>query len=344
MPTYSTTTGTAPTNPRGTATDTFSVTGTGNKSGTLTWTLVGPVPVGSGGTCASAVWPTTPPVGSPTGTLTFTGDQTNTPVPTSGASVSGAGCYSWVDTLNGGTFPTPPGGVTHAAGTAGEVFQVQPLAPALTTTINPTVVGGVAKATDTIVVIGTNLGSGGGAPASAALTWSLLGPVAPISSSCTAVNWTAVGVPVADTGTITATGNNTYTATPTSPAGTDLTPGQCYGFTETLAATTDSSSAVSLASATNEFVQVASVPTYSTTTGTAPTNPRGTATDTFSVTGTGNKSGTLTWTLVGPVPVGRAGPAPRRCGRRRLLSGRPREPSPSPAIRPTPPCPPAGRR
>ena len=93
------------------------------------------------------------------------------------------------------------------------------------------------------MVAGSDLGSGGGAPASAALTWQLLGPVAPISSSCTTVDFTTAAV--ADSGTITATGNNTYTATPTSPAGTNLAPGQCYGFTETLAATTDSTSAVS---------------------------------------------------------------------------------------------------
>ncbi len=215
--------------------------------------------------------------------------------------MSGAGCYSWVDTLAGSTFPTPPGGVIHPAGTSGEVFQVQPLAPTLTTTIHPLVSGGVATATDTIVVAGTNLGSGGGAPASAALTWQLLGPVAPISSSCTAVDWTAVGVPVADTGTITATGNNTYTATPTSAAGTNLTPGQCYGFTETLAATTDSSQVTSPASASNEFVQVPPVPVIASQTSIAQLFPHGPVSDSVTITGTNGVSGTLTWSLVGPV-------------------------------------------
>ena len=74
------------------------------------------------------------------------------------------------------------------AGTSGELILVPLLQPTLTTTIATTVVAGAENATDTVVVAGTNLGTGNGAPASAALTWTLLGPVTPVAGSCTGVS------------------------------------------------------------------------------------------------------------------------------------------------------------
>ena len=299
-PSLSTTAGAPPAAPRDTVTDSVTVTGTGGGSGTLTWALVGPVaPVDSA--CTSVTWPAPPTTGPDTGSLPIVGDQSDLTVPASTPpALSGPGCYSWVDTLTGDTFP---GTQTLSAGSTNEFFLVQALQPTLSTTMNLHIMGGVASASDSIVVAGTDFGAANGAPASASLSWTLLGPVAPVDNGCSTVDWT--GATVADTGTIDVTGDGTYTAVPTSANGTDLTPNQCYGFTETLPATTDTDAVTSLASADNEYVEVAPTPVITSQTSAASTNPLTSVSDSVTISGTDGEAGTLTWSLIGPVaPAG----------------------------------------
>ena len=118
-------------------------------AGPLAWQLVGPLPVPGGG-CSAVTgpqWAAATVFAS--GTKTITGDQSNLTVPAAGTTVGAPGCYSWAETVSGSTFP---GTTTVAAGAPGEFFEVQTLQPTLSTTINPSVIGGVESATDSITV------------------------------------------------------------------------------------------------------------------------------------------------------------------------------------------------
>jgi hypothetical protein len=210
--------------------------------------------------------------------------------------VSIVGCYSWVDTLSG-NYPTP---TTGGAGSSNEVLLVAPHQPTLATTAAMSSgAGGTKSVVDKITVASSGIGSayGTGAPASAALTWSLLGPVAPVSGSCATVDWTAAGVPVKDTGTITVTGDGPYTTTPP----TALTAINCYSYTEDLAATTDSLAATSLAGIPAETVQLFDPPVVATTTSATLVFPNTSLSDSVALTQASGQAGSLAWTLVGPV-------------------------------------------
>jgi len=183
---------------------------------TATWTLLGPVAPASG-SCASAVW-----TGAPTfdtGTFTVTGDGTYTTADSKPIVTSG--CYTYVES-------TVPGGtIAASATTAG--------APTESTLVTPTV---VTQASSTHATLGATLSDSviatgfGPKPTAtpAAVQWTLLGPVAPVNSSCAPVSWT--GAPTFGSGTLTVTGDGTYTTTPAPP----LAKLGCYTFVETWSA------------------------------------------------------------------------------------------------------------
>jgi hypothetical protein len=295
--TLSTLTNNAAPNPRATVTDAVTITGTDGLHGTVTWSLVGPVtPIA--GSCATVSW-TGAPVRHAAATQTITGDGTVN-VPTAGTPAGAPGCYSWIDTLTGPNYlgPTPVGG--GVAGDTGETFLVPVLQPTLTTTIDPVVTAGVESATDAIVVAGTDIAPGNstGAPTSDSMTWTLLGPVTPVPSggcgNVTAGEWN--GASQAATGTISVTANTTYTTPSTA-----LALGSCYSYTETLAATTDSYAATSSAGQSTETTAVPAAAVVSTTANQTTPAPRTTVSDSVTITGTGGGSGSITWSLVGPV-------------------------------------------
>ena len=133
--------------------------------------------------------------------------------------------------------------------------------------------------------------------------------------------WSAA--PTAASGTITVTGNDSY---PTPPV--PLVLDSCYSYTETLAATTDSLAATSPAGGAHETVQVPPAPTVTTTANQTTVDPRTAVTDSVVITGTGGGTGTLAWSLVGPVaPNGTSCAGLDWTGAPAVSSGTPRWPA-----------------
>jgi uncharacterized repeat protein (TIGR01451 family) len=289
--------------PRTSVSDSVTITGTGGGAGSIAWSLIGPfTPVPSGG-CSQVTggeWAGTATYAS--GSRAFTADQTDLTVPTAGTTVGAPGCYTWSEVVSGSTFP---GSTTLAAGDTtapdDEVFEVQALQPTLTTTINSSVAAGVESATDSITVAGTDIAPGNttGAPTSGTINWSLYGPVAPVAGSCTAVTWPgaavasgAITIPVSPS-----TNPNTTYTTPS----TVLTLGNCYSYAETLVATTDSAAYVAPVGVVAETAQVPGAPDVTTVSSSSVAFPHASVSDSVTISGIGTYSGSLAWTLVGPV-------------------------------------------
>jgi hypothetical protein len=160
------------------------------------------------------------------GSTAVASDGTLTTSPTA---VGVVGCYSFAETFTGAGFL---GQQVVPAGAANEVILAQPFDPVLTTAATLT----DGRYFDTITVSGSGIGVAPGAPTSAVLTWTLLGPAAPSGGNCAGVAW--AGQPILATGTITVTGDGTYTTPSTSLDG----PG-CYTFYEQLSGTAQGASA-----------------------------------------------------------------------------------------------------
>ncbi len=69
--------------------DTITLTDNDDATGTLSWKLVGPKPIGSDGSCAAVDWTGAAEVAN--GTLPFSGNGDYDTPPTA---LTGAGCYS----------------------------------------------------------------------------------------------------------------------------------------------------------------------------------------------------------------------------------------------------------
>jgi hypothetical protein len=210
------------------ASDDITLSGIGSDSGTLTWSLVGPVAAGSQG-CSGVSWTGAPTV--KTGTVAINGGSP-TDVTAGPVKLMALGCYSWVATLSGASFP---GGLTSAAGTPGEVTRVVPYTPALATQAALTKSsGGAHSVTDSITVSGVPTG----APA-ATLTWTIYGPVAHASNgSCPSGAGAYQSATVAGKGTLSVSGDGTVK----TPA-VQLVKSGCYSYGDSLAATTLGSAA-----------------------------------------------------------------------------------------------------
>jgi hypothetical protein len=268
--------------------DQVTISGTGGDAGTLAWKLLGPVaPVG--GSCASVSWTGAPTAASGTQTITADGTVTTGPV-----TVSVVGCYTWTDTLtsNGG-FPyqasVPPG-------SPNEVTQVQPDTPSVRTVASHTITAGVESVTDTDSISGEP----SGAPANT-LTWTLYGPVKPTSATSCPTTATPYLAVVDKSGTLPVTGNGNETTPSVALGG----PG-CYSFGADLPATATSQEADLAPGTASETVQLA-VPTIVTKTSAATIPAFSSASDAITLGGLGTGSGTLTWSLVGPVSPGAQG-------------------------------------
>ncbi len=269
-------------------TDSITISGIGGYLGSVAWALVGPVTPVTPGTCNGVNWSSAPgtPVGQGTTPVSSDGMVSSGPV-----TLNSVGCYSWTDTLTG----TFPGTTTVAAGAAGEVVLVQPHQPVLTTTASLTAgAGGARSIVDSIVVSASGIGTGGGAPSSAVLDWSLLGPVAPIASSCSGVSWS--GAPTSASGTLTVTGDGSYT-TPSSALSTT----GCFSYSDILATTADSLGASSAAGLAAETTPLLPPPALTTDSSSSLVHPYFLVSDTVTVSGTGRLAGSLSWSLVGPV-------------------------------------------
>jgi len=104
--------------------DVIDVTGTTGQPGTISWKLLGAVPRGPDGTCATANFSGAAVIAQ--GTISVSGDgQYTTPATT----VPAAGCYAYVDTLTGASYGSP---VSTTLGSSGSV--VTAATPAATST------------------------------------------------------------------------------------------------------------------------------------------------------------------------------------------------------------------
>jgi uncharacterized repeat protein (TIGR01451 family) len=272
--------------PYASASDSVTISGIGAYTGSLAWTLVGPVTPAPDGTCNGLSWTGAATVGS--GTTAISADGTVTTGP---ETVVALGCYSWTDALTG----TFPGSTTVNAGAANEVVLVQPHQPTLTTTAVVTSgSGGTKSVLDDITLSGSGIGSSGAGPQSAVLGWTLAGPVTPISNACSSANW--LGAATVAAGTITVTGDGPY-STPSD----GLTTAGCYSYSESLAPTADSTGAGSADGVSNETVLLLPPPTITTTASSTQAHPYVSLSDSVAVTGTFGQSGTLDWSMVGPV-------------------------------------------
>ena len=218
--------------------DTVTIFGTGGGSGTLAWTLVGPVAAVSDG-CSEVDWAGAATVASGDVAVTGDGDYITGPV-----SVREPGCYSWTDRLTSGTFPSP---TAVGAGAPNEVFLVEPFRPTISTTATLVVDGLTGVVTDSIDLSDSGLIAFDGAPTENSIRWVLHGPLAPIDGSCDGLEWSAAATRAAGAIEVHADG------IVTTPA-LEVTEEGCYTFTEQLAATTISESAVTEPGVSTETV------------------------------------------------------------------------------------------
>jgi uncharacterized repeat protein (TIGR01451 family) len=93
-------------------------------------------------------------------------------------------------------------------------------APGVTTVATPNSSAPGSPVSDTATITGTDGAMG-------TLSWSLIGPVAPINGSCTAVSW--IGVPVIDSGTALVLEDGDIVTGPSTPAEVG-----CYTYVDTL--------------------------------------------------------------------------------------------------------------
>jgi uncharacterized repeat protein (TIGR01451 family) len=276
-PTLSTTTSAPDVTPGQSFGDAIVVGNTGGVSGTLDWTLFGPVTPAADGTCNGLDWSPAQKVAS--GTLTVNGNGTYT-TPTSAP--TGAGCYGYTATLSGPFFAST---VTSPVGAGGETVLVQSATLATTASAVRSLPG--APITDAVRLGGTGTGAG-------TINWQLLGPVAPgADGTCNDLDWSQAQTFAG--GTIAASGDATYTTDPSSPTA----PG-CYSYAELLTTGSIGGPATSVAGAAGETVLVAQ-PALSTAV-TSASVPVGTGvSDVIQVAGTAGQPGAIAWQLLGPV-------------------------------------------
>jgi hypothetical protein len=300
--TMTTTAGQPLPNPRTSVSDSVDVNGAGTYSGTLAWSLVGPVNPVPGGGCSAADFSGAAVFAS--GSQGFTGNQTNLKVPTAGVMVGASGCYSWAESLTGANFL---GITTLAAGDSPEIFEVPLLQPLLSSAIAPSVSGGAESVYDNVTVTGTDIAPGNsiGAPVLGTIDWTLYGPVTPIpADGCTSLT-SVSDWPVAGSGTISVTGNNATVPYTTGTTG-DLTLDSCYSYAETLEPTSDSAGVSIQVGFNTETTAVPPPPSVATSASvTTSVYPRATVWDSVTIQGItggpGNNAGDVNWELVGPV-------------------------------------------
>ncbi len=275
--------------------DSVTVLGSAGNSGTLDWSFVGPVSTAAG-SCTGADWSGAPTVAS--GSITTpAADGVVTVGP---AEVQGQGCYSWTETL---TLDNGAGTASLAAGDeASEVVQADPYTTTLATTAQPSynTSSGDNLAKDSITLQGSGLGTGNGAPTSAALSWDLFGPATPVTAgTCAGIDWSSFSSPIAS-GTITATGDGTYTTPSTNLTTWGL---GCYTYTDSLPETGSGTAVATSQGAPNETFILLAPPGVSTTAQQSSPYPRTSVTDDVTLSSTYGYSGTVAWDLVGPVTV-----------------------------------------
>ena len=199
----------------GALSDTATVGGPSDTTGSVVFDLYGPFPNTTTTGCTTPVFTSAPVAVTKPGTYPMPGSYTPTK----------PGVYEWVEHFTGSG---PYAGVTGAGlcGESGEVNSVL----GLTTT------AAVSGSTSTAAVTGQQLVDTldftGSVPAGSTVpvTWKLYGPVAPSGSSCAGVSWSSA--PVFATGTVPLT-----SATMRTTASPPVTAAGCYTYAESWATT-----------------------------------------------------------------------------------------------------------
>jgi hypothetical protein len=275
-----------------TLSDTVTVGNTGGATIVGTWSLLGPVAPGADGTCATAIW--TGAATFQSGTFSAVGDGDVVTGPSN--AITAAGCYTFVDSL--AATSTTAAVPQTIAGLAPETALISNLlVPTISTQVSAQTAFVGSTLTDAVTIAGT-----GGAAVTGA--WSLLGPVAPVGSSCVGVDWT--GAATFQSGTFSSTGDATVTTGPTNA----LTVAGCYTFVDSLNATATTAAvpqtAAGLATETALITSLL-VPTIATAASTQSALVGATLSDSVVIAGTGGATVSGTWSLLGPVAPGADG-------------------------------------
>ncbi len=230
---------------------------------------------------------------APTGTITFTlfgpnnATCTGTPIFTSVKTVTGDGNYTSdaFTTAAAGTYEFEASysgdannvAVVSGCGAANESVVVIPAVPAIVTHASASVAaGGMIADTATL--------SGGASP-TGTITFTLFGPN----------NATCTGAAIF-TSTVAVTGNGNYTSTPSFTANLVGT----YQFVAVYSGDGNNTSATSACGAANESVVVTKTAPAIVTVASAPVPVGGSITDTATLSGGVNPTGTITFTVYGP--------------------------------------------
>lgn len=260
--------------------DTITLTDADEAAGTIDWQLVGPKPIGTDGTCDAVDWTGAAQVAH--GSLPFDGNGDYV-TPTSDP--TGAGCYSYVVSVDSPQFESP---ASHPAGEPGEVVLVRPAT--IVTAASSLRIAPGAEITDRVDLTGTGGGTG-------TLEWKVVGPIrANAEGTCENLDWS--GAQTFDSGTIAVDGDGTYHTDPSTPTETG-----CYSYVQLLNASSAGGPSLHAAGEPNEMFYVGR-PTVETTVSSAAILPGGSVLDTIEVRGTGGGAGELQWKLYGPVVPG----------------------------------------
>jgi hypothetical protein len=255
----------------------------------ISWTLFGPFPFRSDGTC---LWSPPLPVfqqgtvtGLPPAPASSRGQRGPSPVvantqPT--APLTRTGCYTYTITVGGTTTPIsqPP-----------ETIVVTPTnTPTISTTVSATTAPVGATLTDSV-----RLGAlGSERPL---LHWELRGPAAPAADgTCTGLSWESV--PVVDHESMLTTGAGTYTTRPSAA----LTSPGCYSYLESLPITQTTAGVTSPAGLAAETTLVTTpyTPTVTSAVSTPEAAKNSTVSDSVTIANLHGASTTVTWQLIGP--------------------------------------------
>ena len=269
--------------------DQVNIAGTGGGSGTLDWTLLGPIdPVDNA--CNDLNWSGAPVHAS--GNVPVDGDG---PVIAGPTAIGAGGCYTWSHVLRSSD-PERPFRAVTGAGELNELTLATPYPPSIITTAQLQIGAGGQRSVHDRVVI-DNIPAAAPEPPSP-LSWVLHGPVALTAErNCDGVDWT--GAPIVDSGEIVITGNGIY-----STPEVDLSTPGCYSFSNSLPATADSPAAFDIIGQAAEVIPITDPQIVSQTESELVALNEPTS-DTVTIFGTGGGTGVLEWTLVGPVaPAG----------------------------------------
>lgn len=260
-------------------TDRVEITGLQGSTATLTWTVLGPV-AATAGSCAVVDWATAAVLG--TGILVITADG---PAVTPAVTAPSTGCYTYVQVLSGALFDD----VVSAAGIPSETVNVAAYAPTIVTQISDVTGSPGITLTDAVTIAGASP-----TDVSATMTWTLLGPVDAVEGSCLALDWSDAAVEA--TGTLVITGNGTLT----TPAVVVDDPG-CFTYIEALEGDTFSLPVATLPGDPSETVLLTPFTPTVDTVIQADSAAGYALWDQVVIGNLRGSTGTLEWTLLGPV-------------------------------------------